>query len=221
MNDPLREYLIADVPPAFVTRLLAAADWVYKEAHAHVQNNPLLGDAERAYVEPHYRRALFERQMMDAALDSGLRAETARVASGAAQYNVVHAGRLVLTCSKTSSRYVVPRACSFREQYSDINEHIDQRQLFPMPSNPGAESLYCIIIHGPDAARPGELDYCCFGFPTRDLEKWAQEPIALADIRDYQQQRYQKSDDDRAQIQPIEPKLKPQFGADEATEERA
>lgn len=220
MNDSLRDYLVADVPPAFVTRVLAAADWVYKEAHAHVVNNSLLGDAERAYLEPHYRRALFERQMMDAALDSGLQAQTERVTSGAAQYNVVRAGRLVLTCSKTSSRYVVPRACSFRGQYSDINEHVDQRQLFSVPSNPGVASLYGIIIHG-SAAKPGELGYCCFGFPTQDFEKWLQDPIDLADIRDYQQQRYQKSDDDRAQIQPIEPKLKPQFGADDASEESA
>jgi hypothetical protein len=48
-----------------------------------------------------------------------------------------------------------------------------------------------------------------------------QEPIALADIRDYQQTRYQKSEDERAQIQPIEPKLKPEFGADSSAAEES
>ncbi len=221
MNDSLRDYLIADVPPAFVTRLLEKAAWVYKEAHAHYQNDPLLGDAERAYMEPHYRRALFERVMMECALDSGLQAETERVSSGAAQYNVVRAGRLVLTCSKTSSRYVVPRACDFREQYSDINEHIDQRQLFSVSSAPSASSFYCVIIHGPSLKNSGELGFCCFGFPAKDFAGWAQEPIDLADVQDYQQQRYQKRDDRRAEMQHVEPKLKPEYGADEGAEETA
>ncbi|GGA80009.1 hypothetical protein GCM10011521_17820 [Arenimonas soli] len=221
MNDSLREILVTDVPPAFVTRLLSAAEWVYKEAHDTIKNNTMLGEAERAYLEPHYRRALFERKMLEVALDSGLKAVSEQVASGAAKYNLVRVGRLLLTCSKTSGRYVVPRACSFRGQYSDINEHIDQGQLFPVQSAPQEASLYCIVTHGPSTKNPGTLGYCCFGFPAMDMEKWAQQPIDLADIRDYQQQRYQKADDDRAQIQQVEPKLKPQFEADGDAEEKA
>ena len=221
MNDSLREILIADVPPAFVSRLIDDAKWVYKEAHAHIKNGPLVGDAERAYLEPHYRRALFERKMMDAGLDSGLRAETERASSGAAQYNLIRVGRILLTCSRTTSRNAVPRACAFRGQYSDVNEHINQRQLFPMPSQPGKSSLYCIITHGPSNEKVGELGFCCFAFPTQSGERWAQEPIDLVDIYDYQKARYQKRDDDRASIQSAEPKLKPEFGADTAAEESA
>ena len=132
MNDSLREILVADVPPAFVIRLLAAAEWVYREAHDAIRNNTMLGDAERAYLEPHLRRALFESKMAEVALDSGLKSVTERAVSGAAQYNTIRAGRLLLTSSKTSGRYVVPRACGFRGQYSDINAHIDQLQLFPV-----------------------------------------------------------------------------------------
>lgn len=221
MSDSLREILIIDIPPAFVGRVLNDARWVYKEARAHVENDQLLGDAERAYLEPHYRRALFERKMMDAGLDSGLQATTERVSSGAAQYNLVRAGRLLLTCSRTASRNMVPRSCAFREQYSDVNEHIDQQQLFPVPSAPGDASLYCIIVHGPSIEKPGELGFCSFAFPSRKGDKWVQEPIDLADVRDYQQARYQKHTDDRAQIQVIEPKLKPKFGDGSASEESA
>lgn len=221
MNHSLREILIADVPPAFVALLISGGKWAYKEAHAHVVNDPLLGDAERAYVEPHYRRALFERKMMEVGSDSGLKATTKRVTSGAAQYNVVRAGRILLTCSRTISRNVVPRACAFREQYANINEHIDQRQLFPVPSTPGEASLYCIVIHGPSIENSGELGFCCFAFPTQKGEKWVQEPIDLADIRDYQQTRYQKRTDDRAEIQAVEPKLKPEFGKGSSSEESA
>lgn len=224
MNDSLREILIADVPPAFVARVLNDAQWVYKEARAHVKNDPLLGEAERAYMEPHYRRALFERKMMDAGLDSGLVATPERVTSGAATYNLVRAGRLLLTCSKTPSRNVVTRACVFREQFADVNEHIDQQQLFPVNSTPGDASLYCIIIHGQSIEKPGELGYCCFAFPQKkrdDKWVWAQEPVDLADIRDYQQTRYQKRADERAEIQVVEPKLKPKFSEGSASEESA
>ncbi len=224
MNDSLREILIADIPPAFVTRVLKDAEWVYKEARAHVENDPLLDDAQRAYLEPHYRRSLFEVRMKDAGLDTSLVATTEHVTSGAATYNMVRAGRLLLTCSKTAGRNVVPRACEFRDQYADVNEHIDQTQLFAVDSNPGAASLYCIIIHGPSDINPGELGYCCFAFPKKTQDEkwvWAQEPIDLADIRDYQQTRYQKQADERAVIQDVEPKLKPKFGEGSATEESA
>lgn len=218
MNDTLREILIADLPPAFVTRMIRDAEQVYPLAHSHFAHDPLLGKAERDYMEPHYRRALFERRMMDAGLDAGLKVTTQNVSSGAATYNLVRAGRLILTCSRTPSRNVAPRSCSFRGQYADINEHIDQTQLFPVASTPGEAALYCIIIHGPSLEDVGTLGFCCFAFPKQDGEKWAQEPIDLADIRDYQQTRYQKSADDRAEIQPREPVLKPAYGEGSAAE---
>lgn len=221
MNESLRNILLTDIPPAFVKRLINDAGWVYKEARARVENDPLLGDPERAYLEPHIRRALFERKLVEAGLDTGMVATTECVTSGSAQYNLVRAGRLLLTCSKTTSRKVVPRSCAFRGQYSYINEHIAQRQLFPVPSMPSQASLYCIIIHGPSLETPGELGYCCFAFPSHEGEKWVQEPIDLLDIRDYQQTRYQKNLDDRAQIQTVEPKLKPKFDEGSNSEESA
>lgn len=223
MNDSLREILIADVPPAFVSRVLNDAQWVYKEARARVENDPLLGKAERDYMEPHYRRALLERKMIDAGLDSGLIATSERVTSGAATYNIVRAGRIIFTCSKTQSRNIVTRACVFREQYADINEHVDQQQLFPVNSAPIKAALYCIIIHGENIDKPGELGYCCFAFPQKKNDKWAwaQEPIDLVDICDYQQARYQKHADERANIQIVEPRFKPKFGEGSASEESA
>lgn len=221
MNDSLREILIADLPPAFVTRFLEAATWAYREAWERVKNETLVTDDGRQQMLPHWRRVLLEAKLQSIALDSGLRAESEAVSSGAHKYVAVRAGRLVMTCSKTTGQNAVPRSCDFREQYSDVNEHVDQQSLFPVSSIPGRESLYCIIIHGPTAENKGDLGFCCFGFPSRDMQKWADEPIALADIRDYQQSRYQKIEDDRAQIQPIEPKLKPKFDAGDAAEESA
>lgn len=222
MNDTLRDLLVADLPPTFVIKLMAAAPKVYAEAKAHCKNDPLLGDAERAYIEPHYRRALFERKMMEVALDSGLKATTERATSGAAQYNVVRVGRFLMTSSKTSSRNSVPRSCGFREQYSDVNEHIDQCLLFPVPSKPTSESLYCIVIHGTSIEDHGAFGYCCFAFPNQDGTAWAQEPIDVADIRDLQQVRYQKPIDERAEIQSAEPKLKSEYqSSDKISEESA
>lgn len=220
-NDSLREILIADVPPAFISRFLEAAQWAYREAWAQVDGNPLYAEEGRDQLLPHLRRVLLEAKLKGVALDSGLRAEPEPVTSGAHKYVAVRAGRLVMTCSKTAGPNAVPRACEFRAQYADINEHIDQQNLFPVVSTPGQESLYCIIIHGPSAFKKDQIGFCCFGFPSQDLNKWAQEPIALADIRDYQQQRYQKMADERAAIQVLEPKLKPEFGAGEAGEEKA
>ena len=221
MNDSLCEILITDLPPAFVSRFQEAAIWAYREAWGRVKNDTLITDDGRQQLLPHLRRVLLEAKLQSIALDSGLRAEYEAVSSGAHKYVAVRVGRLVMTCSKTGGRNAVPRSCDFRGQYSDINEHIDQQSLFPVISIPGRESLYCIIIHGPTEQNRGDLGFCCFGFPSQDMQKWAQEPIALADIHDYQQARYQKSEDDRAQIQPVEPKLKPKFGVGDAAEESA
>jgi hypothetical protein len=221
VNDSLREILVADLPPAFVTRFQEAAAWAYREAWERIKNDTSITDEGRNQLLPHLRRVLVEAKLQNIALDSGVRAESEPVSSGAHKYVAVRVGRLVMTCSKTSGRNAVPRACDFRGQYSDVNEHIDQQNLFPIISTPGRESLYCIIVHGPSAQEKGELGFCCFGFPSPDSQRWVQEPIALADIRDYQQTRYQKSEDERAQIQPIEPKLKPEFGADSSAAEES
>lgn len=221
MNDSLRDILVSDLPPSFVRRLIDAARWTYLEAHAQMEGHSLYGEPECEYLEPHVRRALFEAKLAEIALDSGLKVTTERVASGAAQYRLVRAGRLQLTGSKTTSRNVVPRRCVFRRQYADINEHINQQQLFPVPSDPDVASLYCMIIHGASVERPGELGYCCFAFPTQQGDRWAQEPIDLEDIRDYQATRYSKVPDERAQIQVVEPKLKPGLGNDAESEGRA
>lgn len=221
MNDSLREILITDVPPAFITRFLESAVWAYKDAWGRVSNDPLLTDDSQDYLLPHLRRVLLESKLQELALDCGLRAESKAVSSGAHKYVAVRVGRLVLTCSKTASPNTIARACEFRDQYSEINEHINQLNLFPVASTPGKESLYCIITHGPSEQKNDELGFCCFGFPSQDFKRWVQEPIPLADIRDYQLNRFQKRDDDRKQIQDIEPRLKPQFGADDATEESA
>lgn len=218
MNDSLREILIADLPPSFVTRFIAAAAWAYQEAWDQCQNNTLLLDDGKMQLLPHLRRLLLEAKLQEIALDSGLRAESEPVISGAYKYVAVRSGRLVITCSKTTGPNAVPKSCDFREQYSDINEHIDQQNLFPVISNPGKDSLYGIIIHGP-GEKEMELGFCCLGFPSQDMNSWAQAPIALADVRDYQQQRYQKPTDDRSVIQEVEPKLKPKFDADDDSAE--
>lgn len=221
MNDSLREILIADLPPAFVSRFQDAASEVYREASTRIKNDALLDDDSRNQLLPHLRRALLETRFKTIALDSGLRAEAESVSSGAHKYVAVRVGRLVLTCSKTTGPNAVPRACNFRDQYSDVNEHINQHQIFPIVSNPGNESLYCLIIHGPSEYTENDLGYCSFGFPSPNLEKWVEEPVALADVRDYQRERYQKSEDERASIQNTEPRFKPGIGADDAAEETA
>jgi hypothetical protein len=186
-----------------------------------VHNDALIGEEGRDQLLPHIRRVLLEQKLKEIALDSGLRAEVECVNSGAHKYVAVRSGRLVLTASKTTGRNAIPRACAFREQYSDVNEHIDQQNLFPGISEPADAALYGIIIHGPNERHKKELAFCCFGFPSPDMEKWAQEPIALADVCDYQQQRYQKTEDGRAEIQSAEPKLKPQYEADKMAEKSA
>jgi hypothetical protein len=219
VNDTLREILVADIPPAFVTRFLDAAAWAYREAWQRAENDPSLTDAAKDDLIPHLRRALIESKLHEVGLDCGLRVESERVSSGAYRYVAARSGRFVLTCSKTSGRNAVPRGSIFRDQYAEINEHLNQASLFPATSDPGAESLYGIIVHGPDG-KGDKIGFCCVGFLSPDKQEWVQEPTDLADIRDYQQQRYQKITDSREQIQSAEPKLKPKFGtnADSAEE---
>lgn len=212
MAATLREIVIEDLPPALVTRLLERAPWVYREARDQVENGLGLDGPERAYAEPHIRRALFEKVLKEAALDCGLRPTTERVSAGGAQYTAIRAGRILLTGSKTNGREGVPRACGFRGQYSQINEHVSQGELFPVPSAPGEAALYAIITHGPKPGAPGEIGFLRIGFPAEDMSDWADSPIDLTDIQDYQRQRFQKVEDERAAIQTVEPKLKPGLG---------
>ncbi|WCF29265.1 hypothetical protein [Xylella fastidiosa] len=221
MNDLLRDILIADLPPAFVNGFEKAAIWSYNEAWERVKNETCITDDGCHYLLPHLRRVLLESALSNLALDSGLRVQSKEVSSGAHKYIEVRVGRLVMTCSKTTGPNAVPRSCDFRDQYSNINEHIPQQNLFPVNSTPGPESLYCLIIHGPTAQNKDDLGFCCFGFPSQDMKDWVQPPIPLADIRDYQRLYYRKSDDNHAKIQQAEGKLKPGFDTGHAEEERA
>ena len=145
-NQSLQDMLVSDLPPAFVRTLLERARAVYREAHAAVQQNPTLGEPEAQYLLGHQRRAHFEAMFRDAAVLHRIQFSMERSKdedghSHGCQHVRVVVGRFAFTACHVQSPGAFPKSSRSRVQYSQINEHAAQRNLFPGSSVPEHEEL--------------------------------------------------------------------------------
>ena len=205
-NQTLKEMLVADLPPGFVSTLLDQAAAVYREAHAAVQHNPNFGEPEAEYLLGHQRRAHFEAMLRDAAVLYGIQfsMERSKDEDGhphGCQHVRVTAGRFAFTACHVQSPGAFPKSSRSREQYSQINEHAAQVKLFPVRSIPKKEELYGIIVHTERRNVKGEIQSLAVGFPDPEFNTWIQEPIPLVDIAELQAVSFRKVNDPQATIQ--------------------
>jgi hypothetical protein len=212
-NATLDGLLAADLPSGFVCALLDLTPNLYRDAYAAVYENPVFGIPEADYMLGHERRARFEAMLRDVAVKHGLKVAMERSKDEddrehGCQHVRVFAGRFTFTACHVSSPGGFPRYSRTREQYSLINEHASQGQLFPVVSDPKKSDLYGVIVHTETRRKKEELQSIAIGFPNHEFNAWIQEPIDFRYITAIQQGMFQKPEDLQAAIQNNEPEWK-------------
>jgi len=207
MKKSLFDMISSDLPPKFVSQVIDAAIWAYRDAYEAIISDNTIGDHQKGYLLPHMRRAKIETKVMEIALDCALNATVEKNVSNNTNYTLIRCGRFVLTISMTGRRNNFPaNKCNFRKQYSEINQHIQQLQLFEIDSEPECESIYGIIIHGHNFSKQGELGFINIGFPDpTKLDKWVDIPLDLMDVKELQN-KFEDTSGESGSI--IQPKLK-------------
>lgn len=208
INPTLKSLLANDFPPAFVLRILQTLPKVYQEAHDSVTNDPRFGEPEANYMLGHTRRALFETEFRNIAIECGINVEMHTPVKGGCSHVRVLFGRFQLIECHVPSPGAFPHHSDCREQYSAVNEHIQQIQMFARASNPHENSLYGILTHTSDARDVAKFRSAQIGFPDPAFESWVEEPIDLLDIRDRQAQVLRATEDLQAAVQDPKPKWK-------------
>lgn len=204
----LSQILVTDLPPGFVRSLIARFPLIYNDAYAAVYNNPDYGKPEADYLLGHYRRALAEATLRNHGVEHRLKVRMEKSEHGGCEHVRVVAGRLSLTICHITSQGAFPRYSHSREQYSLINQHLSQRQLFPVDSEPRNADLYGIILHTEIPGQKDKFKSLSVGFPNHEFNAWVQEPIDLLDISDIQSRKFQKQEDLQRQVQDTNPKWK-------------
>ena len=209
----LDDLLADDLPPDFVRALLDRTPDVYKSAYDAVHNNPDLGTDEADYVLGHERRGEFETMLRNTAVEHGLTVQMERSRDEedrehGCKHVGVFAGRFHFTACHVISPNAFPRHSQGREQYSKINEHAAQGNLFPVPSYPKDTNLYGVIVHTEQHGRKDKLRSIAIGFPNSEFNGWIQRPSYLSDILTIQQPRYQKIRDLQSVVQKDSPMWK-------------
>ena len=207
---PLDLLLADDLPPGFVRALLDRTHEKYKTSYDAVHKNQALGEDEANYLLGHQRRGEFETMLRNTAVEHRLpvqmeRSKDEEDREHGCKYVRVFAGRFHFTACHVISPHGFPRHSRGREQYSKINEHAAQGDLFPLPSHPEEANLYGVIVHTEYAGQKDKLRSIAIGFPNPDFSAWIQDPYELDRIENIQKLRYQKFEDLRAPIQKATP----------------
>jgi hypothetical protein len=187
----LEQLLAVDLPPLFVRELLDTAPNLY------------YGTAEADYLLGHVRRALFETKVRNLGVEHGLTVTMESPEKGGCQHVRLSVGRFTFTVCHVAAYDGFPVHSESREQYSEINQHLAQGQLFPVESQPKSEQIYGVIVH---AGIRDDFRGISIGFPNNKFTDWVQRPTDLRNIADMQM--YQPQQDTRKQIQSTEPKWK-------------
>lgn len=213
MGTRLFDLLVSDLPFGFSKSLLDRVPLVYAEAFDSVTHDPRFGEPEARYMHGHTRRAIMEATLRELATDGGLKVEMRRADGvGGPEHVMIQAGRFCFTACHLSTTNGFPKESRHREQYSTINEHVAQGDLFPMPSEPNEADIYGVIIHCEVVGDKGKVGTLSIGFPNKKCDDWIEEPIALVDLVDAQDRLRSKRDESQGSAEPKWKKRKDQKG---------
>ncbi|MEO0437314.1 MAG: hypothetical protein AAF098_10435 [Pseudomonadota bacterium] len=187
-NEFLTDMLAADLPSRFIAKLLSELPIIYAEAFARAYDDPSWGKREGDYMLGHTRRSLYEQASRAAAEASGIRVQQHIPKRGNVSHVRVLAGRFVLVGSHVATPGGFPVHSDCRKQFAEINQHLEQGDLFTIESKPGEHSLYAFITHTSVPGAPNQFRSAQVGFPNTSFDGWLQDPIDLRDILDAQTQ---------------------------------
>ena len=195
MGEKLIDLLAADLPYGFAHSLVGRIPLVYAESYHSVTQDPRCGDPEARYLHGHVRRALIEATLREEATLAGMTVAMRRADGvGGPEHVMVSIGRFCFTACHLPSLSSFPRESKHREQYSALNEHIAQGQLFPLRAAPDTADIYGVVVHCEVPGNKEKVATLCIGFPNENCDDWIDEPIPLIDIADMQEQRRNASD---------------------------
>lgn len=201
------ELLVSDLPRGFLKALIERVPLVYAEAHDSVTHDPRFGEAEARYLHGHTRRAILEATLRTTAQSFGMAVEMRRAEGvGGPEHVMVISGRFCFTACHLPSSNGFPKESRHRQQYSMINEHVTQGQLFPISSEPDAADIYGVIAHCEVPGEKGTLGTLVIGFPNDSCDDWIDEPIDVVDLADAQERL--KSSKNRESTAAAAPKWK-------------
>lgn len=207
MSIPLFDLLITDLPVGFGKSLVERMPLLYIEAFESVTHDPRFGEPEARYLHGHVRRALVEKMLRDLGVAHQMKVEMRRAEGvGGPEHVMLSVGRFCFTACHIPAMREFPQESRHREQYSLINEHADQVQMFPIGSDPPDHAIYGIIFHRGAPGNKGKLGTLCIGIPNETCDGWIQEPINLVDLADAQERQLQQKEEAKS----AEPKWKPQ-----------
>ncbi|HVM97541.1 MAG TPA: hypothetical protein VMT89_14185 [Candidatus Acidoferrales bacterium] len=178
---------MADLPGGFARTLVERMPLIYAEAHESVVSDPRFGEPEARYLHGHMRRALVESALREVATSFGVDVDMRRADGvGGPEHVALRIGRFRFTACHVDHITGFPRESRYRGQYSLINEHAAQVQLFPTPSSPGDAAIYGIVIHSETADDKARLGTLSIGFPNVACDDWLEAPIPIVDLADAQ-----------------------------------
>lgn len=172
-NQNLFDALVEALPLSFLESMSMAVPNLFAEAYNEFSQSTVLDNSQVPVLVPHYRRGLFETQFFRRAHDAGLKVKVQPTKRGASNFVVVEAGKFVFTASFVSTPGQSVRNADFRNEHSELNELLDQKELFHDHEKPEelskdlivkSESIYGILLYGGDIT--GKSHFMEFGFPT-------------------------------------------------------
>lgn len=209
-NPGLKEMLIKDLAPGFVSDLLRGMESIYPASYAMVNQDTELGQEQARAVLGHYRRGLAETQFERIAIKHGLSNELVQPAGGGCKHISVQAGRFRLDMCHVPSQDAFPQHSDDRKQSSKVNKFIPQLSLFDERVTPDAGKIFGVIIHSEVPGEKDKLGSIKIGIPNHDWDGWIEEPFSLFEISEIQNKHYQEEEDLQSKIQneKAKPRLK-------------
>ncbi|SRR6266481_3801916 len=153
MSDNLRDRLLGAFPQEFLNRLIERQHSLYLQSMDIAFNQQSWSETEAFNVLPYIRRALWESEVRQSAIECGLKCFDLDHEAENSSCVIVKAKGLILTTHYTEGPRQFVREAKSRKQNSAVNEfllyaHNDENLLLaPLPKL-GRHSIYFNLLHG-------------------------------------------------------------------------
>lgn len=200
-NPILKEMLVEDLPPRFVTQLISSMKSIYPASHAVMDQDKELGEEQTKAVLGHYRRGRAETQLERIATRHELNHELVQPAGGGCKHVSIQVGRFKLDMCHVPSQDAFPQHSDDRKQSSRVNKFIAQLSLFEELAPSDSEKIFGVIIHSEVPGEKDRLGSIKIGFPNHEWDGWIEEPLCLFEISEIQNKQNQEDEDLQGRIQ--------------------
>jgi hypothetical protein len=181
MKSELVEIFDESVPRQFLEDTIRCMYGAYREAHDYCLKE--YEPSEMHDLLPHVRRAMVERNWRAvAARHPGVSASAWPNSTASSYHTRIRSGRVILTASAVERPGALTRSAEFRNTYARTSQLSFEDADHASPT--GGESLYAILLHGPDPARIYGPGFVHVGFPAADSSGYVENIDLMARFRE-------------------------------------